>query len=89
MTFSEISIEVIGWFGSVLIVGSYALNMRGKMAANSKAYIWANIIGAVCFAINSYTHGAMPSVAVNIVWIGFALETLYKIWKSKKETQNL
>lgn len=75
----SILIEVVGWLGSILIVGSYALNMRGKLEANSMAYIWANILGAVFFAINSYHHGAMPSVAVNIVWIGFAIETLIKL----------
>jgi hypothetical protein len=78
MTFTEILIEIVGWSGSVLIVGSYALNLRGKLAANSPGYIWSNIIGAVFFAINSFSHGAMPSVAVNIVWIGFAIESIIK-----------
>lgn len=84
MTFSEILIEIVGWAGSVLIVGSYALNIRGKLAANSPAYIWANIVGAVFFAINSFSHGAMPSVVVNIVWIGFAIESILRNRKMKK-----
>jgi fatty acid desaturase len=81
MEYKEILIEIIGWFGSILIVGSYALNLRGKLEATSNTYIWSNIIGAVCFATNSFSHGAMPSVAVNIVWIGFAIETL---WRNRK-----
>lgn len=65
-------------------MGSYALNIRGKLAANSPAYIWANIVGAVFFAINSFSHGAMPSVVVNIVWVGFAIESILRNRKMKK-----
>ncbi len=83
MTFIEILIEVVGWAGSVLIVGAYALNLNGKLEANDMRYIWANIIGAVFFMINSYTHGAMPSVVVNIIWIGFAINTILQLRKNK------
>jgi hypothetical protein len=75
---NELLVDIIGWLGAVLIVGSYALNMYGKLAANSYPYIWANIVGAIFFAVNSYSHDAMPSVAVNIVWIAFAVISLVK-----------
>ena len=84
---NNILIEIIGWTGSVLIVGAYVLNLKGKIEATSKYYIWPNIIGALFFAINSFSHGAMPSVVVNIVWIGFAIETLFKISKTAKPSQ--
>lgn len=42
-----ILIEVLGWIASVLIVGSYALNITGKLPASSKTYVLANIIGGV------------------------------------------
>ncbi len=84
MTFTQILIEVVGWTGSVLIIGAYALNLNGKLEATDMRYIWANIIGAVFFMINSYTHKAMPSVVVNIVWIGFAVNTIFQLRKSKK-----
>ncbi len=83
MTFTQILIEIVGWTGSVLIIGAYALNLNGKLEANDLRYIWANIIGAVFFMINSYTHGAMPSVVVNIVWIGFAVNSIIKIRNQK------
>jgi hypothetical protein len=83
MTITEILIEIIGWTGSVLIVGAYALNLNGKLEANDMKYIWANIVGAVFFMINSYSHGAMPSVVVNIIWIGFAVNTMVQMRRSK------
>ena len=84
MTIIEILIEVVGWAGSVLIVGAYALNLNGKLEANDLRYIWANIIGAIFFMINSYSHGAMPSVVVNIIWVGFAINSIVQLQKAKK-----
>jgi hypothetical protein len=85
MTFTEILIEIIGWAGSILIIGAYALNLNGKLEATDLRYIWANIVGAVFFMINSYTHGAMPSVVVNIVWIGFAVNTIFQLKRKNNE----
>jgi purine-cytosine permease-like protein len=80
--YMTILIECIGWLGSLLIVGSYALNLKGKLPATDKRYIWANLIGGACFAIHTYVHGAYPSVVVNIIWIFFAVDSLFR--KQKK-----
>ena len=71
-------IEILGWIASVLIVGSYALNISGKLAAKSKTYVIANIIGGLFFAINTYFHQAYPSMLVNIIWVIIALVMLGK-----------
>lgn len=71
-------IEIIGWIGSVLIVGAYLLNIQGKIDAKDTRYIWANLVGGICFIIHTYTHKAYPSVAVNIVWVVIALFAIFK-----------
>jgi len=71
-------VEIIGWIASVLIVGAYYLNMRGKLTAGSPAYIWANMLGGLFFVINTIWHGAYPSAAVNVVWVIIALVALFK-----------
>ena len=76
-----ILIEVLGWIASVLIVGSYALNITGKLPASSKIYVLANIIGGVFFVVNTYFHKAYPSMFVNVVWVIIAI---YMISKKKK-----
>lgn len=78
----SILIEVLGWIASVLIVGSYALNISGKLAANSKIYVIANIVGGLFFALNTYYHQAYPSMLVNIIWVIIALVML-----SRKKAQ--
>lgn len=72
----NIVIEILGWMASVLIVGSYGLNISGKLSANSKLYVWANIIGGLFFIINTNYHQAYPSMFVNIIWVIIALVML-------------
>jgi len=76
-----ILIEVLGWIASVLIVGSYAFNITGKLSASSKTYVLANIIGGVFFVVNTYYHQAYPSMFVNVIWVIIAI---YMISKKKK-----
>ena len=77
----ELLIEILGWIASVLIVGSYALNITGKLSASSKTYVLANIIGGVFFVVNTYYHQAYPSMFVNVIWVIIAI---YMISKKKK-----
>ncbi len=74
----NITVEILGWIASVLIVGSYALNISGKLEANSKWYVWANIIGGLFFVINTYYHQAYPSMLVNIIWVIIAIIMIVK-----------
>jgi hypothetical protein len=80
-----ILIEVLGWIASVLIVGSYALNITGKLPASSKIYVLANIIGGVFFVVNTYFHKAYPSMFVNVIWVIIAIYMISK--KNKNNTK--
>jgi len=80
-----ILIEVLGWIASVLIVGSYALNITGKLAANSKTYVVANLIGGLFFVLNTYYHQAYPSMLVNFIWVIIAIVMLFKKDKNKEQ----
>ena len=81
-----ILIEMLGWIASVLIVGSYALNITGKLPASSKIYVLANIIGGVFFVVNTYYHKAYPSMFVNVVWVIIAI---YMISKKKNNNSKI
>ena len=50
----EFWVETMGWVASLLIVGSYGLNLWGKLSAQHPFYVWANIIGGLFFIINTY-----------------------------------
>jgi hypothetical protein len=72
----KLAVEVIGWAGAVLILGAYALLSAGRLKAESVTYQLMNILGAAGFVVNSGWNGALPSAAMNVIWIGIGLYAL-------------
>jgi hypothetical protein len=66
-------IDIAGWCGAVLILGSYALISSGRLLPHSGLYQWMNVAGAIGFIINSGWNGAWPSAGLNVVWLGIAV----------------
>ena len=75
----EVVIEACGWLGALLILGSYILVSLGRLSGQSRTFQWLNVIGAAGFIVNSGWHGAIPSTALNVVWMGVGLATLWRI----------
>ncbi len=76
----ELFIEVVGWIGVVLILSSYALLSLEKLGPKSPIYQWMNVVGAAGFIINSGAKGAVPSAALNVIWMGIGF---YALWKMR------
>ena len=70
------TIEVIGWAGAILILGAYALLSARRLKSESLTYHLMNILGAAGFVVNSGYNGALPSAAMNVVWIGIGIYAL-------------
>jgi len=66
-------IDIAGWTGTVLVLGSYALISSCKLQPRSALYQGMNLVGAIGLAINSGWNGAWPSAGLNVVWLGIAL----------------
>ena len=75
---NSIIIEILGWIGSVLIVGAYFMNIQGKWNASKPVYIWCNLTGGIFFVINTCYHAAYPSTIVNIIWVIIAIAALLR-----------
>ena len=74
-------VDIVGWAGGALILGAYVLLSTGRLTGWSPIYQWMNVFGSIGFAINSGWHGAMPSVALNVIWMGTAL---YALWRMRR-----
>ncbi len=74
----KLAIEIIGWIGALLILAAYALLSSGKLRAKSLTYHFMNMFGAAGFVINSGWNGALPSAAMNVVWIGIGVYAVYQ-----------
>jgi hypothetical protein len=72
----KLAVEVIGWAAAALILGAYALLSAGRLRAESISYQLMNIIGAAGFVVNSGWNGALPSAAMNVVWMGIGVYAL-------------
>jgi hypothetical protein len=79
MTPVEIAVEVAGWAGASLILLGYLLITAGKLTGQSAAYQWMNVTGAAGFIVNGWWHGAIPSAALNVVWMLIGAVALLRI----------
>ena len=71
-------IDFLGWIGAALLLLAYALVSNRKLAGDSARFQLLNLSGGLMLAINSGYHGALPSVAVNAIWIVIGLATLLR-----------
>ena len=62
-------VEIVGWAGALLILAAYGLLSAGKLTGQSRSYQWMNVAGAAGFVVNGWWHGALPSTALNVVWM--------------------
>jgi hypothetical protein len=69
MTALELAVEIVGWVGAGLILGAYALLTAGRLTGDSLAYQLMNVAGAAGFIVNGWWHGAIPSTALNVIWM--------------------
>ena len=83
MSAVELAVEVVGWAGALLILLGYMLITTGKLTGKSLAYQVINVLGAAGFAINGWWHRALPSVALNIVWLIIGAIASWQILKKR------
>ncbi len=81
MTPLEIAVEVAGWIGAALILGAYALLSAGKLTGRSLTYQLMNVVGAAGFVVNGWWHGALPSAALNVLWLMIGAVASWRILK--------
>ena len=89
MTPAEIAVEVAGWAGAVLILLAYLLLSAGKVTGQSIVYQAMNVVGAVGFTVNGWWHGAIPSAALNVIWMLIGAIALWRILDRRKKGHSL
>jgi hypothetical protein len=83
VTALELVVEIVGWTGAVLILLGYLLITAGKLTGGSLLYQAMNVLGAAGFAINGWWHRALPSTALNIVWLLIGVIASWRILKRR------
>lgn len=78
-------VDIVGWAGAVLVLAAYGLVSTKRLDGDSFAYQALNVAGAAGMLINTYVRGALPSAALNVIWIGVGLYVLAKIVFRKRQ----
>ena len=86
MTPLEIAIEVIGWIGALQILGAYAMLSAGRLTGESPLYQWMNVVGGAGFTINGWWHHALPSAALNVIWMMIGGVALWRIMAKRRSS---
>ena len=86
MTPLEIVVEVVGWGGALLILLAYLLLSAGKLTGQSPLYQWMNVVGAAGFTVNGWWHGALPSAALNVIWMMIGGVALWRITAKRRSS---
>jgi len=83
VTAVEIAVEVVGWGGAVLILLAYLLLSAGRLTGQSLLYQGMNVIGAAGFVVNGWWHDALPSAALNVLWLLIGAVASWRILKKR------
>lgn len=74
----NVLVEIIGWLGAVLVLSAYGLLSANRLSSRSVAYQVLNIAGSIGLVINTGWNGAIPSAAVNAIWLFIGAHALWR-----------
>lgn len=77
-------IDAVGWIGAGLVLIAYGMVSTKRLEGNSIAYQLLNVAGSVGMLVNTYARGALPSAAVNVIWIAMGLYVLFHVTKRRR-----
>ena len=60
----------------------------GRLTGQSVVYQAMNVAGAAGFIVNGWWHGAIPSAALNIVWMLIGTFALIRLWRRGQARAN-
>jgi cell division protein FtsW (lipid II flippase) len=81
----NLAIETIGWVGAVLVLLAYGLLSAHKLDSRSVTYQMLNIGGSIGLVINTLWNGAIPSAAVNLIWMAIGVHALWRNARTPQE----
>lgn len=72
-------IDILGWAGAFLLIGTYFLMTLGKIVNTQKSYHYLNIAAGLLLGVSSLYYHALFSVALNTFWVLIASSALLKV----------
>ena len=80
--------EILGWIGSMLVVGMYGLNSYQKIRSDSVLFYAANIVGGMLLIIYSIYKEAHPNTFINVVWVIIAIPAIIRALSTRRKSSS-
>ena len=80
----EIFVSMLGWIGSLLVIGAYGLNSYQKIKSDSLVFQLMNLAGGILLIINRVYKEAYPFTFINTVWVLIAIPAIFRIVSKKQ-----
>jgi hypothetical protein len=71
-------IAAAGWVGAGLVLAAYALISARRLDGTSPVFQLFNLVGSAGLAASSAAAGALPSAAVNVIWMAIGVVVLIR-----------
>lgn len=84
MPISSFTADLIGFAGSFCIVGAFAYSNLVK-DMNMILFNLTNLIGALLLIVSLTVNFNLPTMVLEIVWVGIALFGLFKTWLDQRK----
>lgn len=72
--------EILGWYGTIAIIGAYALTSFNIVSPQSYLYQFLNITGAIGIVMVSLKRKAYQPAVLNIIWTIIGAFALIKLF---------
>lgn len=76
---AKLAAEVVGWYGTIAIIGAYALVSFNLLSPNSVWYQLLNLTGAIGIIVISLIKKVRQSVVLNVFWAAIATLALLRL----------
>lgn len=67
------TIQIIGWSGTVVLIGAYALNSFGVISSQGLLYPILNLYAAIALGVRVWADRNYSNLILEIFWGGVAL----------------
>jgi len=72
-------IEILGWYGTIAIVGAYGLSSFLLIKPDSLAYQFLNLTGALGLLVDTFYKKDVQPAVLNIIWSVIAVIAIVQI----------
>jgi len=80
---NQLIVDILGWIGTISYLIAYYLVSTKKIEGDAVMYQMMNLLGGILLTANALFYRAMPSVGVNVAWVGISIFALGRIWLAR------